>query len=272
MAEYTKAVVTFIDILGFKELVRTRTCDDIKRILGFFSQVSHEAKLDAGIPGMWESTFVYFSDSIVRTVRNIDDRSKHSLTEDFYFELHALKHIQCNLLLEGLVIRGAITVGDIFAEGKIVFGPALIRACKLESEVAEYPRVIIDQGAFDELDRSEWFHGAIENYARMWDDGVLFVDYLRGHLNETAQSGPSLGIPFRAGIEPIVRHRKLVESNLRKFAQNPAILEKYRWLADYHNSLVTMISESGESFFEICETSQDELLVQDEDIVKLHEP
>jgi len=43
MAEYIKAVVTFIDILGFKEMVETRTPDEIKRTTGLLIRVSDEA-------------------------------------------------------------------------------------------------------------------------------------------------------------------------------------------------------------------------------------
>jgi hypothetical protein len=49
----------------------------------------------------------------------------------------------------GLLIRGAITIGDIVHDDSIVFGPALNRAYELESQQAIYPRIILDPDVGD---------------------------------------------------------------------------------------------------------------------------
>lgn len=51
-----------------------------------------------------------------------------------------------------LLLRGGITYGNLYHDRRYVFGSALQRAYKLESEIARYPRVIIDQSVFDFLD------------------------------------------------------------------------------------------------------------------------
>ena len=51
------------------------------------------------------------------------------------------------LLLLGLPCRGGISLGPLHHEGKVVVGPALIQAYKLERDRAKYPRIVLDEGA-----------------------------------------------------------------------------------------------------------------------------
>lgn len=46
--------------------------------------------------------------------------------------------------LYGFFFRGGVTIGDLFHDGHIVFGPALNQAYDLESKKAVYPRAILD--------------------------------------------------------------------------------------------------------------------------------
>jgi len=50
-----------------------------------------------------------------------------------------------SLIDYGFIIRGAITIGDLYHDERIVFGPALNQAYEIESTIANYPRVIVDK-------------------------------------------------------------------------------------------------------------------------------
>lgn len=53
--------------------------------------------------------------------------------------------------LKGFLLRGGITIGEIVHDGECVFGPALNRAYELESQIAKYPRFVLDPDIKDEL-------------------------------------------------------------------------------------------------------------------------
>lgn len=57
-----------------------------------------------------------------------------------------------NLLQNGFLVRGGVTVGDLYHCPKIIFGPALVEAVKIEKEVACFPRFLCSEGLIEYLD------------------------------------------------------------------------------------------------------------------------
>jgi hypothetical protein len=53
---------------------------------------------------------------------------------------------QLSMALDDYFIRGAISVGELFLDPNTAFGPALLEAHDLESNVARDPRVILAPG------------------------------------------------------------------------------------------------------------------------------
>ena len=53
------------------------------------------------------------------------------------------------MLPSPVLIRGAITMGSIFAEGDITFGPGLTEAYLMEEKSAKYPRIILTKETFE---------------------------------------------------------------------------------------------------------------------------
>jgi hypothetical protein len=68
----------------------------------------------------------------------------------------------------GFYIRGGVAVGDIIHDDEIVFGPGLNRAYELESKLAKFPRVVVDQAVLDEC-------GEIAGFSSC-EDGIHFLD------------------------------------------------------------------------------------------------
>jgi len=75
-----------------------------------------------------------------------------------------------------------MTVGEIFIEDDIIFGPAFNRAYHLESEVAEHPRVVIDKAVHQRLHEN----AVLGDMKYIWrdDDGQFFVDDLVGNIGQ----------------------------------------------------------------------------------------
>ncbi len=59
--------------------------------------------------------------------------------------------IQVQFLKHGLLTRGGIATGNFFADDVMVWGMALVKAYDLESNVAMYPRVVVEPELIREL-------------------------------------------------------------------------------------------------------------------------
>ena len=200
---YRPAIVSFIDVLGFRELVRGQSASGILRTLRLAQKAAAPAEELLPKPDVerdFNRTRAFaFSDSIVR-VRPYD--AKYSEGSLFH-ELINLVHMQADLANSGVFVRGGMSIGEIFFEQNAVFGPALIRAYDLESQYANVPRIVIGPEVFHEFRQNRKLRAEHHNLAdevnyikglvRRGDDGLWFVDYLKAIYTE--MDDPVLGYP-----------------------------------------------------------------------------
>ncbi len=141
-------IVAFIDILGFKNMVYKekdkaknimRLLDDtVRDFIKLYKEENIYYGVDDGIEITW------FSDSIIISDNDI---TIHGIK----FFLSLIQNIQSYFILEEVLIRGGISLGECYhGNSKVsgisnVFGEAMIDAYKLESESALYPRIILSE-------------------------------------------------------------------------------------------------------------------------------
>jgi hypothetical protein len=262
---YRRSIFTLLDILGFSQIVEQKNPEDIQAML---STLREEAKPDEELAEIMEMSFVTFSDSTIRSVP-IDSKANKKYRDGIlYHEINSLVHLQFRMVRRGHFIRGGVTVGDVYIDGSMVFGPAIVRAHKLESEVAVYPRIVIDPAVFatfetDSLLRAhkiedEWSY--IRSFVRRDVDGLYFVDYLAGIMSELDEPG----IEF----DWLDYHRKLVIANASSFVSLNRIGAKYLWLATYHNTVTREISNEQYAHFGV---KREDYLITSKDLPLLYE-
>ncbi|MEG3172149.1 hypothetical protein U1708_07970 [Sphingomonas sp. ZB1N12] len=222
--------MTFVDILGFADLVHETTAAEVDEILDAIAQTAG-LPLDAESSG---TTALQFSDSVIRARELGSDSIYDALLE----EIQELATAQWMLLQVGVLVRGGTTVGDVSMTNGRAFGPAFVRAYRLESTLAGSPRIVIDPSVIADLrshvrsrpvSQRRALIADLRDHVRHGDDGVWFIDFLN---SARVVNGSEVVEKALGGI------REFVVAEARKFTSNPSVLPKYLWLVRYHNQFV----------------------------------
>lgn len=231
---YVRSVVTFVDILGFADLVRNETAAEVANRLDAMGET---AAKPVGQEGHL-TTVVSFSDSVIR-VRPIEPETVY---DALMHEIQDLAAAQWTLLEFGMLIRGGSTVGMVSAGEGRVFGPGFVQAYRLESSLAVSPRIVIDPGVIETIRhhlrgagtvsaKTELITG-LRDHVRLGDDGVWFVDYIN---SVSIVAGREF---VRNGLPAI---REFIIESAQEFSNRPLILPKYLWQIRYYNRSISRL-------------------------------
>lgn len=102
-----------------------------------------------GQPLKWQR----FSDGLV-TYTSLADPLEYSPFQSLYFLIGGCAVAQLTMFANQTPIRGGIAFGAgcEFREGEL-YGPVLATAHRLERDIADYPRIVVDQRAVDYLEK-----------------------------------------------------------------------------------------------------------------------
>jgi len=154
---YERRIVVFYDVLGWRSKI-TSAGRDSKKIGDLRRLILHQGRL-LRISNFKDVRVTSFSDNIVLS-KPVDDEA------DVFIQ--QLGPLILGATLSGFLIRGGITLGDIVHDEEVVFGPGLNRAYELESQVADVPRVVVDNIVMQELGQ---FSGIVVR-----EDDLFFID------------------------------------------------------------------------------------------------
>lgn len=244
--EYESSIVTFIDVLGFRSLVESGSAAEVHNVI---SQLQHFTQSNEPSSYRKLSTFARVrsvSDAVVR-IRTYKTRYRSPV---LLREIHDLFRAQIALVDLGVLVRGGLTVGDVYVGARKtdpVFGPAMVRAYEIESQEAIFPRIVIDEYALerhnkDELLRSDdrtlpeeekW----LGRFLATGDDGTRFIDYL--------QAAADFSFHSPEHYKFLQKHAELIRNGRQN--KNRSVRRKYEWLAIYHNKHVAQSRRDIES-------------------------
>jgi hypothetical protein len=238
MSDYKKSVLTFIDILGFGDIVKKASAAEIEKLLRLANESSSTSENDTEFTGRRSLSF---SDTIITSCPLVGPHGllAHGL---LFNEIMNIVFLQADMIDRGeTFLRGALTVGDVYHSKDMVFGPAVIDAYEIETKLCNYPRVVIDPSVLLEYENTEVLRCGdntaeddlefVKSLIRQDSDGLWFVDYLKGMLGNFDY--PDYYLTF------LKKHKELI---LKKSSENKklnGIALKYNWLAGYHNLVVS---------------------------------
>lgn len=232
--KYEQRLVLFLDFLGFKERIKESQRDQamIQEIASAITHIRNIASMSA--THMSTLRVTQFSDSLVVSYRIGERSSAFDLISNLGF-------IVADLAYRGFLVRGGVTVGLLIHSPKHLFGPGLVRAYYLESEVARFPRVIVDPDLLDVAGHSPARHNTgdeerayVEGYLREDSDGYRYLDYISVNSVVTVIGGDMDIYP-----DYLMKLRRMAENGIKH--HDIKVREKYFWLAKKCNSEIAKI-------------------------------
>jgi hypothetical protein len=242
---YSNCVVFFIDILG------SRDREDFEVALKI-NQMFHK-KLEGYSKRDFEHTAYKrvvhtFSDCayIIYDFKEGIDESRKDISALAKIALYNTEFLICELIAERFIVRGGVTIGDVYYEENrsLVFGPAISRAYYLESKIAIYPRIVVDKCIVDKFIESE---NQINEQAKLKGDfefikyrksinGEILLEDFDGlyHLNYLNSYRLNLMNDKYFKIEDYLENDIIM--NMNQYNSKPKILMKHEWLKKYYNS------------------------------------
>jgi hypothetical protein len=239
--DYELRYCAFVDVLGFSELVRrldkgVMTPAEMRELLDIVHAPPSEYQTDV------------FSSSDLRA-QSISDAvclSAACSEVGLAHLIFCLDQLTFRLLAVGFFVRGGIVKGKLFHDEKTVFGEALVRAYKLESEIARYPRIMIERDVAVDIRNFESLHG----HQKQWlpielqfvlclsqaSDGPYFLNVLRDiTFDLTNRNDKEQGIGVFSGYNQMAEQ---VQIRMKEAVDNPRNFEKVQWFAKYWNDTV----------------------------------
>lgn len=233
--KYEKRIVCFLDILGFEKIVNDSTNQDlsVKNVAIEKLNIIYNTYKINYFTSNDTPQITQFSDSIVISICYNEEDGV------FYF-LSRLTVLIQELVKNRILCRGGISIGDLYHKEQTICGPALIEAYKLESKIANYPRVILGQ---EILEIAKRYKGS-QNTPKQVDaslmkilgydfDGFYFIDYFNNIETEfgTEQELLEYFAPIQYMIEEFICHNDV------------KLRSKYLWLYRKYNEAVENLSK-----------------------------
>lgn len=253
--KYEERLVAFIDILGFKEIVKQSEKEPSKISL-IYSVLNYLKNWE--IPENWDLKLVEieedaqkkgverfdirgktnstsFSDSIVVSVKVDNDINEVASTL-----IVNLANIGAILFEQGILFRGGLTIGNIIHnEHGTVFGQGLIDAYKLESNNAKYPRIILSDKLIRFLNypiNSKKDRYPYHQYIDRFEDGC--VGFHQMQYYQVMESWEEMTIEKLT--ESLEKVRKVIINGLDESFEKPDVYDKYNWLKDQYHKLIIL--------------------------------
>jgi len=242
---YEPCIVSFIDVLGFRNLLETRHAHDIRDVLLQLREFTAPVE-ELPIRRVKEARLLSraFADSVSDAVVRVRVFDTQYNDGAFFHELLDLLHAQVECIGHGVVIRAGVAIGNahVGLDGKgPVFGPAMVRAYEIETDEAVHPRIVVDEAAYqsflDDARLRKPDHDLeeelryVDRLLRVDADGKRFIDYLGA--SESEFDDPAGYFVF------LEKHAGLVRGKLA--TTTGGVRRKFEWLAAYHNSVVDEI-------------------------------
>lgn len=213
----TLSIIAFLDILGGKNMIIKDDDASLNLVHNSYTESIKKYK-ELGNQRFQIPQINIFSDNI--SISFPIDKNLDNVCECIFSVIFFCSILTLQFTINGLLIRGGITIGYCFSDAIMVWGKALVRAYEIESTIAIYPRIVIDPLAdevFHFLSKSKYQKLICKDF-----DGLYFIDIFYSQQNHEVLS---LLEGLIHNIENSIG--KLDDKNLKE-------RQKLQWLQNYY--------------------------------------
>ena len=234
---YTERYCAFIDILGFRGLVdaleRNKTAPtEIFRVLSAVHtrrQAIRQQEADLKSQSI--------SDGVALSAEANGAGLDAVCT--------AAEELSRTLLRSGYFARGAITKGRLYHDGSMVFGPAFLEAYRLETQVAKFPRIMVQRSAAEDgpvysQQGTHWrevFDGRFIKAA----DGPFYLHIFRNQVRlatNLSKNSSQADAKDDAQLMLLIPMRQAIQNRYDEASDTPEHFQKVDWFVRYWNEYV----------------------------------
>ncbi|MCL2284835.1 MAG: hypothetical protein FWC32_00555 [Firmicutes bacterium] len=238
--------IAYIDILGYEMHMKKHGAGELAQALDKIIMGVASFPAFPTIDSKSRSKFKVFSDNILICSET-----------NWYEVLLHVQYIQQYLLAAGIFSRGCMLYGELYFDDNFVCGQGIIDAHRLESEVAIFPRIIVDESFIVKMEPSipDFYETALQaessrqrmdfsqvklkdNWVEIFElfkkdfDGMFFFNYM---VLLEATDSTSQEEKESIFAERLIHHRNIIKQNLINNVNNKRILQKYQWCQNHHN-------------------------------------
>lgn len=220
-------MLAFIDILGFKELLKEKTLAQIVNIIDDIKQLDNSIKYSK----MLTINTKLISDSFVVYAQLTEP--KH-ITAFYVYVSTIIARVH---RLGSVVTRGYISTGNHYNKDEIWISPAFVEAYIGETKKSIHPRVILGKSTLDYINKI-YPRFLDSNFLKRDSDGYWFINYMTCISGAYTPKGETIIASMstrKSENSPLKEHKKAIIFGLQN---KKKYINKYFWLASYHNAYV----------------------------------
>lgn len=222
-----KVIAAFIDILGFSNLIE-QSEENWGNAMEKLHKIEEHIEANFLINSFEGATVRIFSDNVYFSIPISENINEKQIYDIAWF-VRQIYELQWFFLDSEIFIRGGVAVGTQYISNTTLFGTALLKAYRAESQQAKYPRIILGESLIELLTS---LNGCtpIRNCGCLYtkdNEGITYMDYM------SLWDDWSWEEDFKHKI--FVRHRDIIANQITTISDKK-ILEKYKWLIEYHNT------------------------------------
>lgn len=260
---YRKGIVYFIDILGSQERTSSKSSFDESYFIAdtFLTEMQAVQQRHRNTSLVDRAVFA-FSDCayIVYSLKENVEQSDENILDYIYQSLYNTQMTICNFVYNGFLCRGGIAYDDVYFDlsKNMIFGPAVNKAYQLESKVAVYPNIVLDDNLAKVIeDYSELIKG-INPHAILNGDiikqNTITSKYYLNYLSYFYRIGTvQLGKQFVTFSEFYEKALSYVQTEISKHSGQSDLDQKIRTKLEWHLNYLeeTKVDIENDEFSEI---------------------
>ena len=240
---YRKGLVYFIDVLGTKDRDFEMNLSIATQFRGEMKNVQERhRKTSVGDRGVFS-----FSDCayIVYALKEEHKDDEETRLNYIYQSLYNTTQTIATFLSKGFLCRGGVTYDDVHfnLDDNIIFGPAVNQAYLLESRIAKYPNIVLDDSLAEEILKFDEDLKQKNPMALMQNGQILrrnestnryYLNYMNYLCGVSFAGLGTRGYSFEQLYYEAIRNS---EEEIARNVGNDSVIEKHRWQIEYLNSV-----------------------------------